>query len=408
MRNRLTLLASLALCSAGVFAPRASFAAPPNDARSVSLMADCTQSFVGGTQLDPENCFETMASLQSWIQGRGASAQPLVVDIGPGTFGAYTCTNQTTGITFRGSGSERTLIQEWSTNVNAHAMVLSNCSEVEFQHLKIEGRHKAISWHGSGRSRWFGVEVVGRDYVWSEYDGIWGTCGQSGGPTPSVHWSWDSRWIRVPHIAGDHAGSGYNWVATCSRNLFYGSEIASDRNGFVIAFGGDIRLYGSVIRIVAGAGLSGEVSGVISGSPDPGVSGGTTHMHGTIVVADGSAGTDVNAIGIRTYDGSVVHTLDTSFKLVAKGSGYAARLESSGGTVEAPSLLAPSTDVPAAGGTGGYWSLHGQDLYVETDCASDGDCDGAGTQTHLMVYNESCADNWFNTTTRACRGVIVP
>jgi hypothetical protein len=369
-------------------------------------VVDCTQSFVGGTQLDPENCFETMASLQSWIQGRGTSAQPLVVDIGPGTFGPYACTNQTTGITFRGVGSERTIIQEMSTNINKHAVSLSNCSEVEFQHLKIEGRHKAVGWGGPGTSRWFGVEVVGRDYVWSEYDGIFGTCGQSGGPTPSLHWSWDSRWIRVPHLPGDHVGSGYDWVATCSKNLFYGSEILSDTNGFVIAFGGDIRLYGSVIRVTAASGASGEVSGIISGSSS--APGGTTHMHGTIVVADGSPGTNVNAIGIRTFEGSVIHSLDTSFKIVAKGSGYAARLESFGGMVEAPSLLAPSADVPEAGGTGGYSSLHGQDLYVETDCASDGDCDDAGTQTHLMVFNEACPDSWFNTTTRACRGVIVP
>jgi hypothetical protein len=46
---------------------------------------------------------------------------------------------------------------------------------------------------------------------------------------------------------------------------------------------------------------------------------------------------------------------------------------------------------------------------VETHCDASGDCDGAGTQTHLMVYNEDCAVDgpWFNTATRACRGVLV-
>lgn len=48
-------------------------------------------------------------------------------------------------------------------------------------------------------------------------------------------------------------------------------------------------------------------------------------------------------------------------------------------------------------------SLHGADLFVETDCNTAGNCNGAGSETHLMVYNISCSPPWFDTTRVACR-----
>jgi hypothetical protein len=47
-------------------------------------------------------------------------------------------------------------------------------------------------------------------------------------------------------------------------------------------------------------------------------------------------------------------------------------------------------------------------MFVETDCASSGDCGGpgSGAQTHLMLYNpDHCgtSDPWFDVVTGACR-----
>ena len=47
-------------------------------------------------------------------------------------------------------------------------------------------------------------------------------------------------------------------------------------------------------------------------------------------------------------------------------------------------------------------------MYVEIDCDADGDCDGGGTQAHIMVYNavECPTERWFDTTTGRCRNVL--
>ncbi len=46
----------------------------------------------------------------------------------------------------------------------------------------------------------------------------------------------------------------------------------------------------------------------------------------------------------------------------------------------------------------------GQDIFIETDCTKEGSCfDGAGDESHLMVYSDKCRGGWFNTVTGACR-----
>jgi len=69
----------------------------------------------------------------------------------------------------------------------------------------------------------------------------------------------------------------------------------------------------------------------------------------------------------------------------------------------------PTGSLPpnATGETGGAQSETGQDMFVETDCGSGGDCSGGGSETHLMIYNSSCstAGPWFDVVTGACRSV---
>jgi hypothetical protein len=46
----------------------------------------------------------------------------------------------------------------------------------------------------------------------------------------------------------------------------------------------------------------------------------------------------------------------------------------------------------------------GLDLFVEGDCAPNGDCSG-GPDPHLMIYDDRCQVDgpWFDTVTGACR-----
>lgn len=51
---------------------------------------------------------------------------------------------------------------------------------------------------------------------------------------------------------------------------------------------------------------------------------------------------------------------------------------------------------------------HGQDMFVETDCSSTGDCEGtgSGTEPHLMIYAETecgTTDPWFDVGLSECR-----
>lgn len=370
------------------------FALPPENADRIDLRLDCTGQ--------GSSCVQTMQEVVEWFDTvRSPTAPPVLIDIGPGEFGAFYCTGQAK-ITLRGSGRGVTTIADHYA-FGGLAINFLECDDVELQDLTVLATTgTAIQWSGPGTSIYTNIEVIGGSYAWAEYDFNFDlTC-----PWVSEHWSWNSTWRELP------GGSAYVWVALCSRTFFYGSELLGVRNAITMGLQGEVRLYGSVAKAVADSTVSsGKIQAVIMGSgPAPG---GILHMHGGIIVADASAGSgNIDAIAIAANAGSFAHTLDTAFLVKGGGTGKAQRLSRLGtGKVEAPTLLGPGNDIPNAGPGGGpYVSEHGQDLFVETDCSPNGDCSSGGGQTHLMVYNANCATAgpWFNTVTKACRGVIVP
>lgn len=92
------------------------------------------------------------------------------------------------------------------------------------------------------------------------------------------------------------------------------------------------------------------------------------------------------------------HTPGTAFALTPGSGGTRTRLD--GPHIHSPFQWPAGTTPPALA------SQAGQDLFVETDCEADGDCDGTGDQSHLMVYDTSCgSDPWRNVNTNACRNV---
>jgi hypothetical protein len=49
-------------------------------------------------------------------------------------------------------------------------------------------------------------------------------------------------------------------------------------------------------------------------------------------------------------------------------------------------------------------SVNGADMAVENDCSAAG-CQTTGTETHLLIYNDTCHNNgpWFDVVTHECR-----
>jgi hypothetical protein len=186
-----------------------------------------------------------------------------------------------------------------------------------------------------------------------------------------------------------------------------------------------LRLFGSKIRALAGpsttrfAGVRVDLFDGNSFHETPGRE--QFHMHGGLIEVDsGTSGLDAVAIeagshpaapeGETENEGAMVHVLDTAYRLTPNG-GSAIRLRTvaeTGSDVNHPHFHTPfrwppGTERPFAT----FSSLEGADLFVETDCGSDGLCDGGpgDHQTHVMIYNPSrCpGETWFDSTAGHCR-----
>lgn len=88
--------------------------------------------------------------------------------------------------------------------------------------------------------------------------------------------------------------------------------------------------------------------------------------------------------------------------------GTPTRLSGTAAAAHAPFLWQAGLTPPTAPTeTNRLQSQDGQDLYVEIDCNSLGDCSsGVPDQPHLMIYNSSFCppeDPWFNVVTGDCR-----
>jgi hypothetical protein len=343
-----------------------SFAAIDPAATVVLLRTSCNDG-TGGTL---NNCFTTMSSLITWISNtrQPSAASPLVVEIGPGTFGQFGCANGGY-TTLRGSGREKTVITNGAAF--SSAFHVDNCTQLEFSELTIKGTSSALhsmDWIGGGTSTWSDVDIIGNAYGW--YDG--------GG----THYWFGSRIINKPGFGVSRAylTSGENW--------FFGSEITAEgmnSAGDVVAFevrtGGEVHVYGGAIRsVVSGGGTGSTVNAARAIG-----TGAEIHIHGT--------GIDVisvpanNIAALIAASGTKIHANASAYNLSTGAGGTISRIVNNGGHVHAPYLWEEHPTPP------NIVSVTGADMAVVTD----------GTQPHLVIYSDNCTSKWFDTSTNACR-----
>ncbi len=383
------------------FSPGAQ-AAVANDAEVITVRQTC------GTT---DNCFSSLADAAAWIHAirHPSASSPLLVDVGPGEFSGFYCAAHG-NITVRGSGIGNTRIVP--TPGDSTAIRVENCTRLRFEDISIIGVSSGIEWTGGGDSSYVNVELVADgDNVTRAWVDV---CDASG--VPSRH----NFFASTVRSSGTFYNFGY--YTECAETWFFGSEIIAIAkapvgphvlaNGAVRVIGAraQIQAYGSSLRALAGDADVFWTTGPATGLAGAMVQdGGAFHMHGGILTASaaGAAGNNDAATIIASGD-ALVHVIDTAFNPTASGSGVAHRIQSVGDNrIRSPFLWFSGTNPPAGNNTGGgISSLDGADMFIETDCDASGNCEGAGTETHVMIYNSTCtaAGPWFDSTTGRCRG----
>jgi hypothetical protein len=395
---------TLRLSNGMLFALSLALSSPAFGQTLVHLRASCGS-------LSP--CVTSSTALQTWLDANPpGAANPTTVDVGPGEFGPFVCSNDDY-LTLRGSGRDRTSFRRAAPSGNS-ALSVSGCDEFAVQDLSVVGHAIGVTKSGSGDMTLTDVDIeVGGSglttYAW--WDGSV-SCPEV---RPKVWW-FGSR-IIVEATAG---AANFGLYAQCAEHWVYGSDFEvhgsanTPGNAFLntlyLIDGGDARIFGGSVRALVGGAVDTDFNDFPG--PDftiPGFAaafaarGGHLHAHGALFVADAKASNLAqHAVGIKLENALHAHTPDAAFRVEADGGGIARRLVVIDSPVESPFLWPPSADPPA------IESVNGSDVFVETDCDSSGDCGGPGTRTeaHFMVYNPAhcgTTDPWFDVVTGACR-----
>lgn len=369
------------------------------DAAVVLLREDCTG--LG-------NCFETMAALSDpatgWIWNTRSpspsASAPLLVDIGPGEFGAFECEDGG-HVTLRGSGREISVL---SAEIAAD---IKNCDDLSFIALGFHGTRYAVRWDETGTSSWSNVDLFVTGSNTFSY-----TAGWFDGCDPetdrSVHYFHGSR---VRNEGGETSTTvGYD--SECGETWFFGGEImvvvsnegTAFENGVGVSvggFAGEFRAFGTAIR-VSSVGDTDNLTGIKIGGASS-----IVHLHGSVVnVAKDPADTSSDSVySIEATAAGFIHTPGTAYVIKGNGGDTRRIKNSSGATIQAPFLWQSGSYPPmAANENNVVKSKKGQDIWVETDCDSTGNCN-AKSDPHLMIYTAGCgaSNPWFDVVTGACR-----
>ena len=374
------------------------------DTDRIHLRKDCT-SFINCTSLPNE--------MVDWVNLDRTDINGLaVVEIGPGEFvmsASKTMCEGAKNVSYRGSGREITVFTGGGTSIingNKPSVIsFNNCDNLSFQDFSVRsdswsngtasGSLTGIEWKGAGNSVWSNIDVQATFTGW--YDDL------------GLHYWYGSklsvRSSGVENSAAYYSKGGEGW--------FYGGELEAVHDNTssiinsnsVLMNGGEIRIFGSAVRATAtaNAGTIGSTFGfagiLVAGN-------GTAHMHGGIVsVHGGQMVTNQDVYGVRTTTAlggnQKVHMVDTAFAISAGGNGMALRINGPG--IDSP-FHWPAGFVPPS-----IKSDNGQDVFVEKDCADNGNCSGTGSEKHphIMLYDDTCVSNgpWFNATLGRCRGL---
>lgn len=318
------------------------------------------------------NCFTTFTSLNSWIITRAPTATtPLLVQVGPGNFtkGTFTC-NGLGNITLQGAGRQNTIL--------AGGMSLTDCNNLSVSDMTITGGYGAITWSGTGVTRWTNVEVIGQGQGWYETNGFVGDCDQS----QTKHYWFNSHIEATPHLTEATA-----YLTWCGESWFFGSELvssvtASANNVYAIQVNGtgEAHLYGSVVRtlISSSGGGNGPFGAVYA-------NGGMIHLHGTGI--DMISQIAVPIVALTANAGGMIHANGVGYFLSTAGGATVTRIENDGGTIMAPYLWEEGTAPQNIN------SADGADMQVITSSTG---------HPHVIVIDSTCPSMWFDTATQAC------
>jgi hypothetical protein len=387
-----TLFCILSLIAISTFTSIPAQAAIDPAAQVVYLRQSCVDN---GLPLN--NCFTTMSDLVDWITNIRIPQQtnPLLVEIGPGTFsGDYICANGGY-VTLQGSGRQNTTIGPGA----AYAIELVDSCTLDVRDLTIKGGPLGGIFHtgtGGGVTTWSNVDLISTAYGWTE--------GCTTGTNTSKHYWFSSR---IVTSTGQGIARAYS---TCGENWFLGSEItaiatAGNEAVALVTKSNETHenhVYGSVIRAIANAGVilppaAPSIPGTVKGLVAVAGYGGTIHIHGTGIDVISTAGNQIAAL--IASNGAMIHANESSYNMSTGTGGKLTRILNNGGDVRAPYLWEQNSQPPS------IVSANGADMAVQTNCAASG-CQTTGTETHLLIYNTSCTGSggpWFDVVTRACR-----
>jgi len=374
-------------------------AAIDNQADVVLLRKSCADG-AGGTL---NNCFTAGGNLHTWIWNtRNPSLlSPLLVDAGPGTFGAISCPNGRGYVSYRGAGRGKTIFSGGTTTSFTFGASITNCKMLAFEHLTITGTFIGVFWTGGGSSTWNDVHLLGGYSAW--YDSI----DSSGSACPNgqqgTH-NFSSSTLEVKPTATSISG-GIVFLNSCGKNWLRGSEIVLDATTTTAntgtfpgilsqGAGNEMHLYGSNLRLVSGN------ASTLSGLSAIGVSDNAqVHVHGTGI--DVIAVKPISIVAIGAGTGGEVHADQSAYVLKTGVGGSVTRILNNGGHVHAPYLWqhVPDTDGNLSTVDTNFTSVNGADQTTVTVGTSDG-------HPHTAVYSSSCPFNarWYDQVDKVCRG----
>ncbi len=368
------VLAGLSIVVLAVAEP--SQAAVDADAKIVHLRKSCLENAV-----EIANCFTGPGALVGWM-GTASTSGNLVIKVGPGAFGFFDP---------RGTGKNNFSVQgSGPAQTSFTGMSFQDQFGVHVQDLTVNNWFPApVYWFGKGSSTWVNVHLNGALYAWTE-TGCSGVL--TNADRPKHYW-----------FSSKITSSGTGYLASCSENWFFGTEITAKGPGHANAlwafnmysYAGtgvvpEVHVYGGVIRAI---GIPGVIypSGVIAASVS---GGGMFHAHGTGIDVISPEANTVTALAAASN--AEIHASGVGYVLETAAGGTARRISNNGGHVHAPYLW---EHIPDPATAPNFTSANGADQTTVTVGTSDG-------HPHTAVYSSTCPANarWYDQVDKVCRG----
>ncbi|MEQ1661327.1 MAG: hypothetical protein ABL877_01385 [Thiobacillus sp.] len=324
------------------------------------------------------NCFTSLPTLNTWVSNtrKPTAVKPLFVDIGPGKFvGTFGCSvsNYAGYVTLQGAGMKNTVIENGSSPVST-----TRCVQMRFSDMTLRNTGNLFGVQNLGGSTfWDNVEIDGLGYAWFDTPG--------GCPTTprGSHY-----WFNSKITSRSAANSTTSYYNACDESWFFGSEITATGTATgaqitpIRAAGGEVHVYGSVIRAISGAGIasSGMVAVTSFDSAE-------VHIHGTGIDVLSTEANNITALS--SSNGGKIHADGAAYNLKTGSGGSITRVNGEGHDVHAPYLWSGHATPP------NITSQDGADTAVVTS--------ETGGTPRLVIYSTACSSKWFDVGSNACR-----